>query len=174
MKMSVMMMKNKTLWIMSGIPGCGKSYVAARAMSIHKNGWYYVSRDEIRLSYLEEGDGHFSHEFDVYSKFIQCICTALKDDAITDVIADATHLNWPSRKKLLRWVGNEINLNKVNIVVVVIESSYKTCLMRNSKRTGRACVPEDVMESMMKSYRHPKTDPFYYDGILEWNNEVEN
>lgn len=166
-------MKNKTLWIMSGMPGCGKSYVATHAL-MHGSGWRYISRDEIRLKYLDEDDSHFSHEADVYDEFIYRIREAINDGEVFDVIADATHLNWPSRRKLLRWLGHEINLNDINIVVVVVKSDYRTCLMRNVTRVGRACVPEDVMESMMKSYRHPNTDPFKYDGILEWNNETED
>ena len=163
----------KTLWIMSGIPGCGKSHVAKNEL-MHGSGWRYISRDEIRLNYLNEDDAHFAHESAVYDEFIYRIYEALISEGVFDVIADATHLNWASRRKLLTALGREIDLTKINIVVVVVKADYQTCLMRNKTRTGRAYVPENIINSMNKHYRHPNKDPFYYNGIMEWNNETED
>ena len=164
-------MKEKTLWIMCGIPGCGKTYVATRLM-MQGSGWRWVSRDQIRLKYLQEGEEHFSHERAVFDEFIYRLREALNDCDTFDVIADATHLNWPSRRKLLRNLGAEYDLNKINIIPVVVYSSYETCVKRNAERTGRACVPVEIVDQMLMSYKTPKEDPFNYDAIMEWNNET--
>ena len=165
-------MKEKTLWVMCGVPGCGKSYVATRAL-MRGTGWKYVSRDEIRMKYLEDGDVYFQKEGEVYDEFIYRLREALKDGEVFNVVADATHLNWASRRKLLRHLGEEVNLNDLYIIPVVVYSSFNTCIKRNAEREGRACVPDKIIEKMYRAWRNPKTDPFKYDAIMEWDNETE-
>ena len=162
----------KTLWIMTGIPGCGKSFVATQAL-MHDNtqGWVYISRDEIRYTLLADNEEYFSHENEVYEIFIHKIVEALKSDNVYNVIADATHLNWHSRRKLLKGIGKEYDLRILYIIPVVVQSELDTCKYRNSRRTGRQRVPDNVIEQMYESYRHPRNDPFSYDGIMDFDNE---
>ena len=57
------------LYVLVGCPGSGKSTWAKK----HLADTYYVSRDEIRFGLLKAGDDYFSHEDEVYEKFIDGI-----------------------------------------------------------------------------------------------------
>ena len=159
-------MSGKTLWIMSGLPASGKSYYARRNLMKGDN-WKYISRDEVRFSMITDDDQYFAKENEVYKEFVKCIKDALNDKNITDVIADATHLNWPSRRKLIEAVGLPEG-TKVNVVRIV--SSDKTMLIRNAKREGRRQVPKKTLRDMRARMTHPKNDPYHYDKIIEVNN----
>ena len=63
-----------TLYILIGVPGVGKSYFAKKKL-MEGPGWKYISRDEIRYSLLKEGEDYFSHENEVFEKFIIAIIT---------------------------------------------------------------------------------------------------
>lgn len=90
-------MKQKNLWIMSGIPGSGKS-------TWLKNRWpqcgCVVSRDALRFQMLNDDESYFAKEESVWHAFVKAITLSLRD--YDDVYADATHLGPGSRKKLLR------------------------------------------------------------------------
>ena len=53
-----------TLYVMSGMPGSGKTHYCKE----HKNDGIHVSRDAIRFALLEDGDNYFAHENEVYVK----------------------------------------------------------------------------------------------------------
>ena len=146
--------------MMVGIPGSGKSTYAkqlkARFEFDRKNEDYhidYISRDEIRFSLLKDGDPYFSKENEVYRIFINKIKKGLKEGH--DVIADATHITWGSRHKLMRSIHG---INNVKIVAVVMRTSYDTCERRNMERKGRAYVPTDQLERMWEQYEDPQIE----------------
>lgn len=149
-------MSQKNLWILVGLPGSGKSYWAK---NYKKEDTAYVSRDEIRFSFLKNGEEYFKHERMVYSKFLSEIQSHL--DNGEDVIADATHLNWASRDKLLR----HLNLEDVKVNCIVFKTPLNLCLERNAQREGRARVPDDVIKNMNNSFTHPSRDPYLYNII---------
>jgi predicted kinase len=140
-----------TLYILCGCPGCGKSTWAKRF-------WYdqidtvYVSRDDIRFSLLEDDDDYFSHEEEVFVKFVAAIRFALNNNQ--NCIADATHLNKKSRKKLIHAIDylGEIDYQ---IIFVYFNTPYEICCGRNASREGRARVPDDIMKSMRNSFQPP-------------------
>ena len=152
-----------TLWIMCGIPGSGKSYFAKHKL-IQGLGWRYISRDEIRFSMLKNEEEYFKHEKEVYTEFIRRIKIALDEDGICNVIADATHLNWDSRKKLLKALGD--SLKGINIIPVYIDTPINVCIERNNKRNGRECVPEKNLKEMYASITSPENDDFKYTAIM--------
>ena len=151
-------MKQKSLWLLVGCPASGKSYWANNHMS---SDTIWVSRDEIRFSMVKETEDYFSKEDEVFKEFVLDIQDALDKELC--VLADATNLHWPSRRKLL----SKLNLEYTEVYCVIFLTSLETCLERNAKRKGRRKVPEDVLIKMFNSYRHPKTDNFRYDGIYE-------
>ena len=146
-------MKNK-LYIMSGIPGSGKTTFAKTYFPEA----LYVSRDEIRFSLVSENEEYFSKEDDVYDLFIDRINEGLKNGR--DVIADATHLNSRSRMKLLACLG--IDPNETQIIVIFMRIPPKECIARNEKRKGtRSYVPIPAIYRMNKALKEPNFDECY-------------
>jgi tRNA uridine 5-carbamoylmethylation protein Kti12 len=139
---------------MVGIPGSGKSYIA-NILAEEANG-IVVSRDEIRFKYLKDDEEYFHHEKKVFKEYVNTIQKYL--DESETVIADATHLNAPSRVKLL----NNLYFTKEDYVVpVVIKTPFEICSERNAQRTGRSRVPDDVLKGMYDSFTDPAEDPAY-------------
>lgn len=156
-----------TLYIMVGAPGSGKSYFAKKYLSAGKPHIVYISRDEVRYSMINEKDAYFSKEDDVFAEFVRRIKYHISIGADA-VIADATHLNWNSRRKLLNALNllNETN-NNLAIIPVVLKPNINIVLERNNTREGRANVPDDVVRRMWNNQTSPKTDPFKYTAIME-------
>ena len=160
---------SKTLWMMVGVPGSGKTWFAKHKL-IQGLGWRYVSRDEVRFSIITDEDEYFSKEKEVFREFINRIKAAFNDDGIFNVVADATHLNWPSRRKLI----NAIGVSDINIIPVVIQSNIEDSIQRNEEREGRAVVPRSVMRQMNASLTDPKTDDFKYTAIMYVDNSIHH
>lgn len=154
------------LIILSGAPGSGKSTWAKKYAARHL-GTIIVSRDEIRFSLLKETDDYFAKEKLVFNTFCNRIVGELRFER--DVIADASHLNWASRRKLLN------NIDKFHkrsgekcydsVWVIVFKPALETCFKYNDTRTGRANVPHHVIEIMYNGMTDPKDDNFTYDKI---------
>lgn len=141
-----------TLYILCGCPGSGKTYWA---MNFYKNSdktIFWCSRDNIRFSLLKENEDYFSHELEVFRLFSAAIRYELRNG--TDVIADATHLNRASRKRLLHSLYDV----EFNIIYVYFTASFETCCARNNLREGRARVPEKNMIEMYNKFEPPTKD----------------
>lgn len=145
------------LYIMCGPSGCGKTTWARNF--IHENDPLYnnirdVSRDEIRFSILKDEEDYFSHEKEVFKKFVGTICQTLIDGF--DVIADATHLNEFSRRKLTQAI--DMRYTDYKIIYVVFNVSADICVAHNANREGRANVPENIIRNMCRDFRVPTKD----------------
>lgn len=152
-----------TLYIMVGISGSGKTTIA-QEMVKKMPSIAYVSRDTIRFSMLKDEEDYFTHETVVYTQFINKIADALSHNQ--DVIADATHLNWNSRKKLIDNIKKKIDFD-FDIVPVVVKSEWSKCRSRNEERKGRARVSVSVMKRQAYQLEDPSTDPFEYKRIIK-------
>ena len=62
-------MKNK-LYVICGVPGTGKSTFCKNHLTMFGDNVKYVSRDDIRFSIVKENEEYFSHETEVFNKFI--------------------------------------------------------------------------------------------------------
>jgi predicted kinase len=122
----------------------------------------YISRDEVRFSILKDGEDYFAHEDEVFEEFVRRANEAINNKEILNVIIDATHLNWPSRRKILSRLDNNWN-----ITAVVFNTPLPICLERNEKREGRAKVPRGVVRRMFYQFTDPHNDPFPYDDIID-------
>ena len=140
------------LYILCGPSGSGKS-TWAKSDSRMKH-CAYVSRDAIRYSLVKEGEDYFSHEKEVFRCFISEIVKSMKIGS--DVIADATHLNEFSRRKLTQAI--DMYMSDYKIIYVVFNVNAETCVARNSSREGRANVPENIIRNMCRDFRVPTKD----------------
>ena len=143
------------LYILCGPSGAGKSTWARKFVEDHfDDNIRYVSRDEIRFAIVKEEEDYFSHEKEVFRKFSSTIAQTLIDGF--DVIADATHLNEFSRRKLTQAVDQYIK--QYEIIYVVFDVDADTCIAHNKERNGRADVPENIIRNMCRDFRYPSTD----------------
>ena len=159
-------MKNKKLFLMCGIPASGKStWIQNYKTSIEGN-TDVVSRDQIRFSLVKEDEEYFSKEKEVFRTFIDTIKKDIADPCVDNIIVDATHINPRSRAKTLNCIGKD--LKGVDVYAVVLKVPLKTCLERNAKREGRACVPVSAIEGMYSVYEDPSIEEgfkeiYFYD-----------
>ena len=155
-------MDKKVLYIMCGPAGSGKTTWVrenvAPGVSAH------ISRDRIRFDILRPNESYFAREDDVYHEFCGEIHDALHCPWIKEVYADATHLTTKSRRQLLKNIM--VDLNFIDVIPVVVKPSLDKCLMQNSQRTGRECVPETVIKNMYNSFVDPKCDGVDYADII--------
>ena len=127
----------------------GKSYWAHHHL---KSTDKYISRDEIRFSFLKDEDEYFARENEVFDEFIKQINNSLM--IYDNVFADATHLNFASRNKTI----SRINVPVDEINVVFLDTPLDICIERNAKREGRKFVPETVIKNMHKSIKFPEKE----------------
>lgn len=140
------------LYIMCGPSGSGKTtYIQNTASLAH---CIHISRDEIRYSIIKDDEDYFSHEKEVFRTFVGAIVELLKEGY--DVVADATHLNEFSRRKLTQAI--DMYTSDYKIIYIVFNVDVDTCLARNANRSGRANVPESVIRSMCRDFRVPTKD----------------
>ena len=139
------------LYVSCGTLGAGKStWLKAHIKPEEK----IISRDEIRFSIIKDNETYFSHEDEVFKKFIYEIKENI-DNGI-NVYADATHLNDRSRGKLL-YSLRKIGCVPSEINAIYFYTSLETCLRQNEYRKGtRAYVPEIQLKQMFHSSQAPE------------------
>lgn len=148
---------NKNIYLLIGLPGSGKSTWAKKRCARNTKA-AYISRDEIRFSLLKDGEDYFAKEKEAFKLFISKIKKAMSNKNYKEVYIDATHLNERSRQKVL----DKLNLSNWNICLVNFTTPIEICIERNSHRTGRSFVPEDVIKNM-KNWRDIIKPVFKYD-----------
>lgn len=144
-------MEKPTLYILCGLPGSGKSTWAWNYTGADDDA-YLVSRDDIRFSMLGNDEDYFAHEDKVFEKFVGTITQTLVYGS--DVVADATHLNKKSRRKLINAIDR--SFSDYQIIFVWFNINVEECVIRNSKREGRAVVPTETIYSMWRNFTIPQ------------------
>lgn len=148
---------NKRLLMLCGTPGSGKSTWAreyAKDQARQRRHVVIVSRDAIRFALVDEGEGYFSKEADVFRNYISNIQNYLNDDDVDTVIADATHINEKSRAKVLK----KLNLRDVLVEAVVFRTPVTRCIQQNKTRIGRERVPDVAIYNMQKNFTIPTNE----------------
>ncbi len=146
----------RNIYIMSGIPGSGKStYIRQHAPW----GDFHVSRDDFR-AYLRRlykcEDKYFpcgpDQEWKLWTAHLGNILTQFPRD---DVYIDQTTLTQKAAAKLLRSIKQYIT-NNDQVFFIIIHTSLNVCLERNAVREGYAGVPDETIKSMHDSmFRDP-------------------
>jgi len=153
-------MKQKQVFLLSGVPGAGKStWIRSRLVP----GAEWISRDNVRFAILTDEDDYFAHEDDVFDTFINYINQTLEKDEIHTIYIDATHLNKRSRDKVLRRIRKD---NICDLTCVCFDVPLAVCHARNNLRSGRSRVPASAIDNMYNSYRHPDKSQEHFDHIL--------
>ena len=162
--------------VLVGIAGSGKSTWAKEYMKDQERqgrNIVRISRDEIRFSFIEDNEEYFAKETQVFNTYIKNIREHLEDDVTDIVIADATHINANSRKKLLK----KLNLSNVTVVAVVFETPVSRCIEQNKLREGRECVPRVAIYNMRKYFTMPTHEEGFNEiassGVILCRNEAD-
>ena len=138
-------MKQKKVYVLSGPPASGKSTWVRENVT---KGAEWISRDNVRFSFLKDGEDYFAHEDEVFDTFINYINQTLERDDIHTIFIDATHVNRRSRNKTLSRVHKQ-NIEELNCVCFT--TPLEICIARNHLRKGREKVPQHAIENMFKS-----------------------
>lgn len=138
--------------MMCGIPGSGKSTFCHRYLTDYA----YISRDQIRFSLLNDTDDYFAKEKEVMKKFLEKINMCIQWG--NDFIIDATHLTKSSRRKILSQLILPPLYPINEVYCIYMKTDLKLALERNSKRTGRKLVPNDVIKKMYEDLEEPELD----------------
>lgn len=135
----------RTIMLLKGLPGCGKSTFAKNLLKKESGRWKRINRDDLRNLF---DDGQFSKENEQFVLEVQdnLIRQALTDGF--DVILDNTHLVPMTVKKLHKLAEG---VGDVQVLEKGFNETVETCLKRNALREGRARVPDDVIQRMAKA-----------------------
>lgn len=145
----------RNIYIMSGIPGSGKStYISKYAAP----GDIILSRDNFRaeLRAANNTDDYFPIPTkEEYRQWVGLIQKTLTDNPQNNIWIDQTTLTQKSADKLLRTLMPFLTNNDF-VCFIVIHTTLQQCLERNAARLGKEIVPEGIVYNMHKSrYRDP-------------------
>lgn len=160
-------MKHKILFLLCGPAGSGKTTYVKKEMAQATYKCVHVSRDEVRVEFLNENDKNiFKYEDDVFDEFCNRIKNALNEtEGDIAVFADATHLSEKARNRVL----DRLDLNGVDIIPIVFNLPLTQILAQNENRKdmGRAYVPRGTIRRMFYTFEKPTYDEKYtYKNIL--------
>lgn len=149
--------KQKTAFVLVGIPGSGKSTWIRENMNPDID--THISRDQIRFALLNDTDEYFKQEDKVRKLYFSQI-EKFTGDKYTDdcVFIDATHLTPKAREATMRHIAPD-----TRIIALYFNVPIKVALERNKQREGRACVPENVIYRMNEQLVKPTRKEGFYE-----------
>ena len=140
--------QEKTLYILIGPPGCGKSKVAWELVN---KGALRISGDDIFFAITDRTHAHWLGHgvMDAVNESTDKLMDGLLARGLT-VIADRTHLSPETRRRPI-----ELARRHGFRVEGMVWLNFDQARERNSLRSGRDRVPESVWVRMVEAYAAP-------------------
>lgn len=139
--------KMRTVHIMVGIPGSGKTTLAIERFGLYGDS-RYLSSDVIREE-LETNDNA-----EVFQRMNHELMFELKSGNSRDIYYDATNVSRRRRRGLYINIKAWSRDTEINIIFVSVP--LKTAIENNKNRSGKAKVPEDVILRMHRQLQVPR------------------
>jgi predicted kinase len=149
----------RTVLMLRGIAGAGKSTFARDLMNRERDRWMRVNQDDIRMML-------FPSQY-TFTDDNEALVKRIHDDALRslltaghDVIVDNTNLVARATRRT-HSIAEEIG--DVTVVEKVFHVDLAEALARNALREGRARVPDNIVTSMFKRAKGLKDSTTYYE-----------
>ena len=141
----------RTMFIMKGLPGSGKSRRAAEMVRKEPTRFCRINRDDLRAMVCGPGNnpyqtGNRNEREDLVRNFKEELVRQAFREGF-DVILDDTHLVPMTVRKLHTLAAA---VGDVKVIEVGINESVATCIERDAKREGFAQVGEKVIKDMAR------------------------
>ena len=141
--------KQKTLFLLCGCPGSGKSTWVREHMNSEVD--VHISRDVIRFALISDEQDYFAVENLVRKSFFAEIENHTADECNDyNIFIDATHITPKSRAQVRQHIKR-----RPYQIAVSFEAPLEVALERNKQRTGRALVPDSAIYNMYNNYEKP-------------------
>jgi predicted kinase len=149
----------KTVYILKGLPGSGKSTWAREQIENHPGSYKRVNKDDLRKML---DNSHWSKKNEQLVLLIRdrIILMALRDGK--HVIVDDTNLNPEHEEHINTLVAKE----NVRVVVKFFDVDVNTCIERDLKRTS--CVGQNVILDMYNKWLKVKPE------MREWDPDLKD
>jgi len=138
----------KTVYILSGVPGCGKSTWAEKFSSTHPN-TKIIASDDIRY---EVGGSYqyFKEETKIWRIFFSRANELSKNEDVINVILDSTCLTNLKRRDFLRKINGYDHK-----VLVFFNVSPDICKARNKMHILGKIVQDEPLNNMIRNMEIP-------------------
>ena len=150
----------KTLILLSGIPGSGKSTWARAYLKDHQN-THIVSSDGIRLRLFGAFQA-FHDEKLVWKTFLEDINSHVQDEGDVTVIADSTNLTNAYRRHYF-----EKTSGFDRHIIVIFDAEFPLCETRNKMRSRDKVVSDEAMKRLEAEWESPSKEVLaLYDEVI--------
>lgn len=148
----------RTMLIMQGLPGLGKSRLAERIAS--SDAFALISTDSIRLE-LTGDASDLSRDMEVYQLARERAKIALRAQPSINIVVDATNTR---RSALNEWLGiAQLYRMAVRVAMFDIDLTLSMAVNRKRARRGERFVPNNVlmaMETRLKDFDWSEIDGY--------------
>jgi len=148
-----LVMKDRHLTILVGIPGSGKSTAAAQLAAQDPN-LVIISPDNLRLELTGDISNQSKNGF-IFNTLLPCrINTAMTQRH--NILIDATSVTKKARQPLIE----QAKANGYNVKAIVMWATLEGCKARNAAR--ERVVPDFVLDKMHNQWQEPEFNGFVH------------
>jgi len=148
----------KTLTLLIGIPGVGKSVLANKLIKKDSVNRIIISSDNVRFDLLDYDETGIDHDSNIEPKVWGIIKNQIKEALlnpnIKECIMDSTNIRTSGREKFIQ-MAKDLGIKTRGIVLY---ASFMETKNRNRNRERE--VPESIIDTFYKKFQHPKKEEF--------------